>query len=46
VISPGKPTYVDEGACKLFFSVKDMSGIYCGGKIDADGQRTVVSIAF
>jgi hypothetical protein len=43
---PGKPTYVDEGACKLFFSGKHMSGIYCGGKIDADGQRTVASIVF
>lgn len=43
---PGKPTYVDEGACKLFFSGKHMTGIYCGGKIDADGQRTVASIVF
>jgi hypothetical protein len=43
---PGKPTYIDEGACKLFFSGKHISGIFCGGKIDADGQRTVASIVF
>ena len=42
----GKPTYVDDGACKLFFSGRHMTGIFCGGKIDADGERTVVSIVF
>ncbi len=43
---PGKPTYVDEGACKVFFSGRHMEGIFCGGKIDADGQRTVANISF
>ena len=43
---PGKPTYIDEGTCKLFFSGRNMTGIFCGGKIDADGQRTVASIIF
>lgn len=43
---PGKATYVDVGACKVFFSHSHISGVFCGGKIDADGQRTVASIAF
>lgn len=43
---PGKPTYVDVGVCKFFFSGRHMKGIFCGGKIDADGQRTVATIAF
>ena len=43
---PGKPTYVDVGACKLFFAKRHMMGIFCGGKIDADGQRTVANITF
>lgn len=43
---PGKPTYVDDGACKFFFSGRHMTGIFCGGKIDADGQRTVAGISY
>jgi hypothetical protein len=43
---PGKPTYVDDGACKVFFAGRHMTGIFCGGKIDADGERTVASIVF
>lgn len=43
---PGKPTYLDDAACKFFFSKRHMTGIFCGGKIDADGQRTVASIVF
>jgi len=42
----GKPTYIDDGACKVFFKGRHMTGIFCGGKIDADGQRTVASIVF
>jgi hypothetical protein len=44
--APGRPTYVDDGACKFFFSGRHMNGIFCGGKIDADGKRTVASIVF
>jgi hypothetical protein len=43
---PGKPTYIDVGVCKMFFTGRHMSGIFCGGKIDADGQRTVANISF
>jgi hypothetical protein len=27
---PGKPTYVDDGACKIFFTGRHMTGIFCG----------------
>jgi hypothetical protein len=43
---PGKPTYIDDGACKFFFSGRHMTSVYCVGKIDADGQRTVASIVY
>jgi hypothetical protein len=43
---PGKPTYVDDGACKFFFTGRHINGIFCGGKIDVDGERTVASVSF
>lgn len=45
-LDPGVATYFDVAVCKFFFSGRHMSGIFCGGKRDADGERTFASIVF
>ena len=45
-LDPGVATYFDAAICKFFFSGKHMTGIFCGGKRDADGERTFTSIVF
>jgi len=42
----GKPTPVDDGACKFFFMNGRLTSLFCGAKIDEGGRRTVAAIGF
>jgi hypothetical protein len=45
-LEPSVATPVEEGRCKIFFKGKNMSGIFCGAKIDEGSRRTVPIVAF
>ena len=45
-LTPGAPTKVSEGVCKFFFKGQNMSGIFCGMKVDETGRRTTAVVGF
>jgi hypothetical protein len=40
------PISADFGLCKFFFKGKQMTGIWCGAKVDENGRRTAVMVDF
>jgi hypothetical protein len=45
-LAPGQATTVSDGWCKFFFKGRQMSGIFCGMKVDETGRRTTAVVAF
>jgi hypothetical protein len=43
---PGQATTVSDGSCKFFFKNQQVSGIFCGMKVDETGRRTVAAVVF
>jgi hypothetical protein len=44
--TPSVPTEVDDGTCKFFFKGKNMTGIFCGARVDENSRRSVAIVAF
>ncbi len=42
----GSQNDVTEGVCKLLYAGTKITGIACGGQVDAGGTRTIPVIAF
>ena len=42
----GQATTVSDGSCKFFFKNRQMSGIFCGMKVDKTGRRTTAVVVF
>ena len=40
------PVTVSGGVCKFFFKNRQMSGIFCGMKVDETGRRTTAVVSF
>jgi hypothetical protein len=45
-LTPGEATTVSDGSCELFFKDQQLSGIFCGMKVDETGRRTVAIVVF
>jgi len=45
-LQPGVPTRFDDANCKFFFKNRHMTGIFCGGRVDENGRRTVAVVVF
>jgi hypothetical protein len=45
-LEEGRPSKASDGACKFFYSGRDISSIACGAKIDQSGRRTVPVVLF
>jgi hypothetical protein len=45
-LTAGPPATVSDGVCKFFFKNRQMSGIFCGIKVDETGRHTTAIVAF
>jgi hypothetical protein len=45
-LETGHPISANFGLCKFFFKAKQMTGIWCGSKVDEGGRRTAVVVDF